>query len=331
MRKNVLDVKDLEVSFSSQSGRVKVVEKVSFHIAEGEVLGLVGESGCGKSVTAMSLVSLLPSPPSFIEGGSIKLLSDEIINLSAKELQKIRGAQVGFIFQEPMSSLNPLLSVGYQLEEALLLHSTRSKKDRAAAKSKALEMLNLVGVGDPELRFSQYPHQLSGGMRQRVMIAMALMCSPKLLIADEPTTALDVMIQAQILQLLEEIKRERGLSMLFITHDLSVLSHTADRVAIMYAGRVIEVGAGKDLLRDSQHPYSKALAASFPIIGDPSSRRQPRGLAGDPPNPIDLPSGCPFHPRCAVAIDTCRSVDVKLRSVGGAINRQVACVHFGDA
>lgn len=303
MRKNVLDVKDLEVSFSSQSGRVKVVEKVSFNIAEGEVLGLVGESGCGKSVTAMSLVSLLPSPPSFIEGGSIKLLSDEIINLSAKELQKIRGAQVGFIFQEPMSSLNPLLSVGYQLEEALLLHSTRSKKDRAAAKSKALEMLNLVGVGDPELRFSQYPHQLSGGMRQRVMIAMALMCSPKLLIADEPTTALDVTIQAQILDLLNDLREKLGMSILMITHDLGVVAETCHRVLVMYAGRIIESGPVAEVFASPKHPYTKALIASSPR-GVIHQSELPT-IPGVVLSPEERGVGCNFAARCPLATQKC--------------------------
>jgi len=303
LRKNVLDVKDLEVSFSSQSGRVKVVEKVSFHIAEGEVLGLVGESGCGKSVTAMSLVSLLPSPPSFIEGGSIKLLSDEIINLSAKELQKIRGAQVGFIFQEPMSSLNPLLSVGYQLEEALLLHSTRSKKDRAAAKSKALEMLNLVGVGDPELRFSQYPHQLSGGMRQRVMIAMALMCSPKLLIADEPTTALDVTIQAQILDLLNDLREKLGMSILMITHDLGVVAETCHRVLVMYAGRIIESGPVAEVFASPKHPYTKALIASSPR-GAIHQSELPT-IPGMVLPPEERGVGCNFAARCPLVTQKC--------------------------
>jgi len=303
LHKNVLDVKDLEVSFSSQSGRIKVVEKVSFHIAEGEVLGLVGESGCGKSVTAMSLVSLLPPPPSFIEGGSIKLLSDEIINLSAKELQKIRGAQVGFIFQEPMSSLNPLLSVGYQLEEALLLHSTRSKKDRAAAKSKALEMLNLVGVGDPELRFSQYPHQLSGGMRQRVMIAMALMCSPKLLIADEPTTALDVTIQAQILDLLNDLREKLGMSILIITHDLGVVAETCHRVLVMYAGRIIESGPVAEVFASPKHPYTKALIASSPR-GAIHQSELPT-IPGMVLPPEERGVGCNFAARCPLVTQKC--------------------------
>ena len=303
MRKNVLDVKDLEVSFSSQSGRIKVVEKVSFHIAEGEVLGLVGESGCGKSVTAMSLVSLLPSPPSFIEGGSIKLLNDEIINLSAKELQKIRGTQVGFIFQEPMSSLNPLLSVGYQLEEALLLHSARSKKDRAAAKSKALERLNLVGVGDPELRFSQYPHQLSGGMRQRVMIAMALMCSPKLLIADEPTTALDVTIQAQILDLLNDLREKLGMSILMITHDLGVVAETCHRVLVMYAGRIIESGPVAEVFASPKHPYTKALIASSPR-GAIHQSELPT-IPGMVLAPEERGVGCNFAARCPLATQKC--------------------------
>lgn len=316
----VLQVRDLHVTYQSSLGAVPAVRGVDIEIARGETLGLAGESGCGKSTLAMALLRLV-SPTTQITG-SVLLAGKDTLTMKPGELRAVRWAQASIVFQGAQHVLNPVQRIGRQIDEATEAHG-------GARATGTAELLELVELG--VWRADDYPHELSGGQKQRALIAMALACDPLLIVADEPTTALDVMTQAQILQLLEEIKRERGLSMLFITHDLSVLSHTADRVAIMYAGRVIEVGAGKDLLRDSQHPYSKALAASFPIIGDPSSRRQPRGLAGDPPNPIGLPSGCPFHPRCAVAIDTCRSVDVKLRSIGGAINRQVACVHFGDA
>ena len=239
MSREVLAVTDLEISFATESGRYTVVEGVSFSINTGEVLGLVGESGCGKSVTAMSLVSLLPSPPSHREKGSIKLSGKEIAGLPESELQKIRGAEVGFIFQEPMSSLNPVLTIGYQLSEALLLHQKINKKQ---AHEKAVEMLNLVGVSDPELRTEQYPHELSGGQRQRVMIAMALALEPEILIADEPTTALDVVLQRQILDLLKQLQHHHKMAILLISHDLSVVKQYADEVLVVNQGRIEQQG-----------------------------------------------------------------------------------------
>jgi len=301
MTEEVLSVTDLEISFATESGRNTVVEGVSFSVNSGEVLGLVGESGCGKSVTAMSLVSLLPSPPSHREKGSIKLLGREIAGLPESELQAIRGAAIGFIFQEPMSSLNPVLTVGYQLSEALLLHQDVTKKE---AHSKALEMLNLVGVSDPELRTNQYPHELSGGMRQRVMIAMALMCSPRLLIADEPTTALDVTIQAQILDLLNTLRSKLGMSILMITHDLGVVAETCSQVVVMYAGRIVERGPVAEVFANPKHPYTKALIASSPR-GAVRQSNLPT-IPGIVAAPADRKVGCSFAPRCAQVTEQCR-------------------------
>ena len=316
----VLEVRDLHVTYTSSSGLVPAVRGVDLEIAPGETLGLAGESGCGKSTLAMALLRLVP--PTTQITGSIKLAGQDILTMKPGQLRAARWAQASIVFQGAQHVLNPVRRIGRQIDEAIEAHGS-------ASVSRAGELLDLVGLG--ARRGDDYPHELSGGQKQRVLIAMALACDPLLLIADEPTTALDVMVQAQILQLLDNIKRERGLSMLFITHDLSVLSHTADRVAVMYAGRIIEVGAGDALLRNSLHPYSKALTASFPIIGDPSSRHQPRGLAGDPPDPNNLPSGCPFHPRCTVAIDECQSVDVQLRHAADDEKRSVACLLVGKS
>ena len=314
MAEEVLSVTDLEISFSTESGRNKVVEGVSFSINSGEVLGLVGESGCGKSVTAMSLVSLLPSPPSNRDKGSIKLLGREIAGLAESELQAIRGAEVGFIFQEPMSSLNPVLTIGYQLSEALLLHQKITKKE---AHSKAVEMLNLVGVSDPELRTEQYPHELSGGMRQRVVIAMALMCSPKLLIADEPTTALDVTIQAQILDLLNALRSKLGMSILMITHDLGVVAETCSQVVVMYAGRIVERGPVEEVFANPKHPYTKALIASSPR-GATRQSHLPT-IPGIVAAPADRKIGCSFALRCIQVTDQCRTVKPKLTESAHAV------------
>ena len=311
----VLEVRDLHVTYKSSNGLVPAVRGVDLEIAPGETLGLAGESGCGKSTLAMALLRLVP--PSTEITGSIKLAGQDILTMKPGQLRAARWAQASVVFQGAQHVLNPVRRIGRQIDEAIEAHGS-------ASVSRAGELLDLVGLG--ARRGDDYPHELSGGQKQRALIAMALACDPLLIIADEPTTALDVMVQAQILQLLENIKRERGLSMLFITHDLSVLSHTADRVAVMYAGRIIEVGAGDALLRNSLHPYSKALTASFPVIGDPSSRHQPRGLAGDPPDPNNLPSGCPFHPRCTVATEECQSVDVTLRHAADDEKRSVACV-----
>ncbi len=301
MTQPVLAVADLAISFATESGKNTVVDGVSFSIDAGEVLGLVGESGCGKSVTAMSLVSLLPSPPSKREKGSILLSGREIAGLSENELQKIRGAEVGFIFQEPMSSLNPVLTIGYQLTEAILLHQKISKSQ---SHERAVEMLNLVGVSDPEIRMGQHPHELSGGMRQRIMIAMALMCSPKLLIADEPTTALDVTIQAQILDLLNSLRKKLGMSILMITHDLGVVAETCSKVVVMYAGRIVESGPVAEVFAHPKHPYTKALLASSPRGAQRQSELPT--IPGIVAAPSDRAIGCSFAPRCALVTEKCR-------------------------
>ena len=301
MSQPVLAVSELEISFATESGKNSVVDGVSFSIDAGEVLGLVGESGCGKSVTAMSLVSLLPSPPSKREKGSILLSGREIAGLSENELQKIRGAEVGFIFQEPMSSLNPVLTIGYQLTEAILLHQKISKSQ---SHERAVEMLNLVGVSDPEIRMKQHPHELSGGMRQRIMIAMALMCSPKLLIADEPTTALDVTIQAQILDLLNSLRKKLGMSILMITHDLGVVAETCSKVVVMYAGRIVESGPVADVFAHPKHPYTKALLASSPR-GAARQSELPT-IPGIVAAPSERTIGCSFAPRCVLVTEKCR-------------------------
>jgi len=279
----LIEIKNINKTFGDR----QIVKDVSFKFFPSQTNLVIGESGCGKSVTAMSLVSLLPSPPSRREKGSIKLLGREIAGIPESQLQAIRGAEVGFIFQEPMSSLNPVLTIGYQLSEALLLHQKINKKQ---AHEKAVEMLNLVGVSDPELRTEQYPHELSGGMRQRVMIAMALMCSPKLLIADEPTTALDVTIQAQILDLLNSLRNKLGMAILMITHDLGVVAETCSQVVVMYAGRIVERGPVAKVFANPMHPYTKALIASSPrgaarqSLLPPAARRSAAGRRGPAPS-----------------------------------------------
>ena len=303
MSKNdLLVVADLVIAFSTPEGEITVVEDVNFEIKEGEVLGLVGESGSGKSVTAMSLISLLPSPPSKRMSGSIQLGAKVLTELSEVELRKVRGGEVGFIFQEPMSSLNPVLTIGFQLTEALELHSVVNKKE---AEGKALSMLQLVGISDPELRMKQFAFELSGGMRQRVMIAMALICSPRLLIADEPTTALDVTIQAQILDLLRSLRERLGMSILMITHDLGVIAESCDRVIVMYAGRIVESGFVSEVFAHPRHPYTKALLKSSPrTTGHQEYLPTIPGMVL-PPN--QRGQWCSFADRCENVLSKCRS------------------------
>ena len=318
---SVLELRDLSVTYRTEGGDVPAVRGVNLTIAAGDTVGLAGESGCGKSTIAGAVLRLLPA--STRVEGQVLLDGEDVYEMKPGRLRAVRWTSAAIVFQGALHSLNPVHRVGAQIAEAIRVHGS---VDGRAAATRVGELLEQVGI--PASRASRYPHQLSGGQRQRVLIALALACEPKLLIADEPTTALDVMVQAQVLDLLASLQRDHGLAMLFITHDLSVLTHACRRLAVMYAGRIVETGLGVDVFRDPQHPYSRALAGAFPTIGDPSSRLRPSGLAGDPPDPSALPTGCPFHPRCTVAVDACRTTDVQLRPVGSASSEaSAACVH----
>jgi len=296
---SLLEVEDLAVSFTRDGRRVRVLDGVSFSIEPGEILGVVGESGSGKTVTALSLARLLGEQGS-IERGRISLDGRDLTVLSADEMTKVRGQDIAMIFQEPMTSLNPLLKVGFQIAEVLMEHL---RLDRAQAKRRATDLLDLVGIADPERRAEAYPHQLSGGMRQRVMIAMALACEPKLLIADEPTTALDVTIQAQILALLRDLRERTGAAIMLITHDLGVIAETVDRVLVMYAGEIVEEAPVERLFAAPAHPYTRLLLRSIPTVD--AKRRALEAIPGTPPSPVRFPSGCRFHPRCPLKIPSC--------------------------
>ncbi|MFO1210254.1 MAG: ABC transporter ATP-binding protein [Amaricoccus sp.] len=298
----VLEVTDLRTVFATRDGAVHAVNGVSFAIGPGELLGVVGESGSGKSVTMMSLMGLLPSPPAEVVGGSILYQGREVRQMSARELRELRGGEIGFVFQDPMTSLNPVFTVGYQLVEPIRVHMRLSK---AAARDRAAELLALVGIPDPRRRLEDYPHQFSGGMRQRVMIAMALSCDPKLLIADEPTTALDVTIQAQILEIVRELRHRLGMGIVWITHDLGLVAGIADRVMVMYAGLVVEHGAVAEIFSNPQHPYTRALLQTVPSVTGERARRL-RTIEGQPPVMTKAPTACPFAPRCRHVFNRCR-------------------------
>ena len=308
----LLRVEVLSLSFSTDAGRVRVVEDVSFEVHRGRTVGLVGESGCGKSVTAMTLLRLLPSPPSHIDGGRILFDGEDLSRLGEHQLRSVRGNRIGMVFQEPMTSLNPTLSVGFQIAEVLRLHRGQTG---GTARKAAIEMLHQVGVGAPERRIEQYPYQLSGGLRQRVMIAMALVCHPSPLIADEPVSALDVSIQSQILELLIDLKDRLALSYIFISHDLAVVEHVSDRVAVMYLGQIVETTETERLYREPRHPYTEALISAVPQP-DPEHRQSRIVLSGDIPNPEDPPGGCRFHPRCPKIMDGCSAEEPDLVNVG---------------
>ena len=293
---NLLSIRDLQTHFRTEDGVVKAVDGVSFDLAEGETLGIVGESGSGKSVTCLSLLRLVPSPPAFFPGGEVRFDDRDLLKLSEAEMEKIRGDKIAMIFQDPMTSLNPYLTVERQLTEVLEVHRDLS---RAEARSLCIEMLGKVGIPSPDKRIDQYPHEYSGGMRQRVMIAMALLCNPRLLIADEPTTALDVTIQAQILELISELKRDLNMGVILITHDLGVVAGTTDRIAVMYAGRIVEYGQTDEVFENPRHPYTRGLLQSVPRLDQQDAEL--------PPDLSALPGGCPFHPRCELANDRCRS------------------------
>jgi peptide/nickel transport system ATP-binding protein len=314
----VLELRDLSVTYRSERGDVPAVRGVDLTIAPGETVGLAGESGCGKSTIAGAVLRLLPKATK-VEGRVI-LDGEDVYAMKPGRLRAVRWTGAAIVFQGALHSLNPVRRVGDQIVEAIQLHS---KDDDRAARRRSDMLLERVGL--PAGRGRSYPHQLSGGQRQRVLIALALACEPKLLIADEPTTALDVMVQAQVLELLAELQRDNGLALLFITHDLSVLTTTCERLAVMYAGRIVEDGPSHDVFGDPLHPYSAGLARAFPTIGDPASRMRPAGLAGDPPNPADLPPGCPFHPRCDRATEACPTIDVQL--ITARPGRHAACIH----
>ena len=319
----LLSVEGLCVEVETGRGRVRLIDDISFRVAPGEVLGLVGESGCGKSVTAMSVLRLMPEPPSRIAAGTIRFGGSDLAHLDRRRMRGVRGSQIGMIFQEPMTSLNPTFSVGWQLGEALRLH-TRLRG--AALRARLVEALGMVGIGAPERRLAQYPHELSGGLRQRVMIAMALACGPKLLIADEPTTALDVTVQLQILELLARLRRETGMAVLLITHDLGVISGYADRVAVMYAGRIVETALAAELFRRPRHPYTGALLAARPRLTGP--REALAAIPGTVPPPHARPAGCPFVTRCPRSTGRCAAEMPPLAPEGGqAAGHNVACWH----
>jgi peptide/nickel transport system ATP-binding protein len=321
---HLLEIKNLQTHFPTRAGLVKAVNDVSFYIDEGELLGLVGESGCGKSITALSVMRLI-APPGRIVGGSIKFRGEELTTVSDERMREIRGNDIGMIFQDPMTSLNPVYTVGEQIAEALRLHRKLNKKQAWDA---AIEAMKEVAIPDPARRASDYPHQLSGGMRQRVMIAMALACDPELLIADEPTTALDVTIQAQILELLDHLRRTRKLAVLLITHDLGVVAEVADRVSVMYTGKIVEESTVEEIFERPRHPYTQGLLRSVPKLSSVSAEKATRlsTIEGTVPSPTALPDGCHFAPRCEFRMERCTHGEIPLYRVGE--RTEVRCVLY---
>ncbi|MEW6088854.1 MAG: ABC transporter ATP-binding protein [bacterium] len=309
----MLRVKNLSVNFFLDEGVLPAVENVSFQIREKESVGLVGESGCGKSVTALSLLKLIQSPPGKIISGEINFKGKNILEFNKKELTAFRGNKAAMVFQEPMTSLNPLFTVGNQIEESFYLH--RKELDKEERKKEIIELLKVVGIPSPKLRINEYPHRLSGGMRQRVMIAMALACRPSLLIADEPTTALDVTIQAQILELLRELKHKFSMSVLLITHDLGVVYDSCERVIVMYAGRIVEEQLVEGLFSKPLHPYTTGLLKSLPKLGKQYGKTRLEAIPGNVPNPMEKIIGCKFNPRCPMVMDICRKEEPQLKNI----------------
>ena len=319
MSQPILQVRDLRTEFRTEGGVVTAVDGVSFDVDRGRTLGIVGESGSGKSVTNLSILRLVPNPPGRIAGGTIRFDGQDLLALPESAMRGIRGKRISMIFQDPMTSLNPYLRIGTQLGEVLELHEGAT---RSAARRRSIEMLERVGIPNPAERIDRYPHEFSGGMRQRVMIAMALLCKPELLIADEPTTALDVTIQAQILDLIRSMRDELGMAVILITHDLGVVAGTADDVIVMYAGRVVEQAQTRQLFRDPKHPYTLGLLRSIPRLDRDDARLTP--IPGRPPDLTRLAPGCPFAPRCEFAVDLCRAERPPLRTVGQAGGEHVA-------
>ena len=318
----LLEVENLRTYFSTDAGTARAVDGVSIQIEEGETVGIVGESGCGKTVTSLSIMGLVPDPPGLVmTGSSIRLRGRELVGLAEDKMRRVRGNEIAMIFQEPMTSLNPVFTVGNQIQEALVLHR---KLRRREARRIGIELLKEVGIPEPEQRFGEYPHQLSGGMRQRVMIAMALSCEPDLLIADEPTTALDVTIQAQILELLADLRGRRRMAVLLITHDLGVIAEVCDRVLVMYAGQIVESGTVEEIFLRPQHPYTEGLLASLPRISAGGARLRP--IHGAVPNPVSWPEGCRFASRCSHAWDRCMATTpLLLQSAGEEPGRSARC------
>ena len=315
----LLDVKDLKTYFFIDEGVVKAVDGVSFDLYEGETLGLVGESGCGKSVSALSILRLIPFPPGKIVGGDIRFEGKNLLAISEDEMRAIRGNDIAMIFQEPMTSMNPVLTVGRQVAEPLEIHQNKTKRE---ALREAVTLLEKVQIPEAKIRVQAYPHQFSGGMRQRAMISMGLGCDPKLMIADEPTTALDVTVQAQLLDLLKALTQDFGMSLIIITHNLGVVARYADRVNVMYAGRIVEKGTADEIYDDPRHPYTIGLMASVPQL-DQDVKKKLVPIRGQPPNLANVPEGCAFHPRCDYAVDQCRKERPQLASVGE--NHERAC------
>jgi oligopeptide/dipeptide ABC transporter ATP-binding protein len=309
---NLLEVRDLKTQFFTSAGTVRAVDGISYNVEEGETVALVGESGCGKSVSALSILRLIPNPPGRIVGGSVHFMGENLLDLDEEGIRRIRGRQISMVFQEPMTSLNPVLTIGLQLTEMMELHLGMTPDE---ATRKAAEYLDMVGIGDPTRRLRQYPHHLSGGMRQRVMIAMALCCEPRLIIADEPTTALDVTIQAQILEVMKDLSNRLGVALIIITHNLGVVARYADRVNVMYAGKIIERGDAIDIYKNTRHPYTLGLLHSVPRMDLPRKKKLDP-IEGQPPDLTKLPEGCAFRPRCRYEVDKC-TVDVPhLEAVG---------------
>ncbi len=315
----LLEVNDLQTQFFTQDGVVKAVNGITYTLDEGETLGVVGESGCGKSVGVMSLIKLIPSPPGKIVGGEVLFDGRDLLQMNDGEIRSVRGNKIGMIFQDPMTSLNPVLTIGRQISEALELHLGM---DRSQSRARTIELLELVGIPSAADRIDDYPHQFSGGMRQRVMIAMGLSCNPQLLIADEPTTALDVTIQAQIVDLVKKLRDELGMAIIWITHDLGVVAGIADRIVVMYAGLIVEEASAKELFANPKHPYTLGLIGSLPRL-DQAGENRLDSIEGLPPDLIALPQGCPFYPRCKYRIDQCLTENPSLEPVG--VGHKVAC------
>lgn len=315
----LLEVKGLKTQFFTKDGVVKAVDGISFYVNQGETLGIVGESGCGKSVSMLSVMRLIPQPPGKIGAGEVLFDGQDLLKLSDDEIRQVRGNKIGMVFQDPMTSLNPVLTIGLQIREAMEQHMGMNKSE---SRKRSAELLNMVGIAGPERLLDSYPHQFSGGMRQRAMIAMALACNPRLLIADEPTTALDVTIQAQIVDLVKRLRDEFGMAMIWITHDLGVIAGLANRIQVMYAGHMVEEAQVEDLYASPRHPYTLGLLGSLPRL-DETRRERLKSIEGLPPDLIELPPGCPFEPRCTFAFEKCRQARPELEPVGA--EHRTAC------